>query len=540
MALLPIRTPRLSLGIGADRLWLETAPRPWAVRLTRGEVVRQERPIPPGLVRPSATAPNISDIGLLAGEIHALQGHQPIRWWARPVALSLPDSSARVALLDFAAWPDKAAEAEALLRWRLQTDLRLSAADTIVVHRVFIQEEILPQQAPPRADRPVNVLVIAIRRPVLEQYELACAQAGLLPVTISLNSLRFFDLSRPTMQGEGVSPEGSWFFFHTADDSLSFIAGRGARPVFLRIKPLRSGVGHDQASLTSEMLATLQFFDDRFVARTSNSTDSAEGLRPFFLGSHLAPIQEGLAEAFTSLRTRIIPLPVRPEPTRRRWWRTSADRALPYLNLVLSTQRLTAAQATQWSLVLLIGAAIACAAWAWQHTEGLAEQAAQYERVAERMQDMNRRFAGQAQKAGITLSEERAKALGREVAFANRLVEQQAFSWTTFLSHLEETVPPQVSISSVSLNFKDAGITLSGLARSLKDVTAFANEVERHPAFQNVVLANHRVRDTAPESGGAQTQALPAGMLVPQRTVITDELRRTVEFTMTVTYHPTP
>lgn len=540
MALLPIRAPRLSLGIGADRLWLETSPRPWAVRPQRGEVTRQERSIPPGLVRPSATAPNVSDIGLLAGEIQALQGPRHLRWWARPVALSLPDSCARVALLDFTAWPTKSAEAEALLRWRLQTDLHLSAADTIVVHRVFSQETASAQLAQAETARPVNVLVIAIRRPILEQYEQACAQAGLVPVTISLNSLRFFDLNRPTMQGEWVSPEGSWFFFHAADECLSFIAGRGARPVFMRVKPLRNGLGHDHAALTSEMLATVQFFDDRFVAPPSESAGSADRLRPLFLGSHLLATQEGLAEAFASLRTRIVPLPTRPHPTRRRWLRNSNDRALPHLNLLLATQRLTAAQTAQWSLVLLIGISIAWAAWAWQYAEGLAEQATQYERAAERVQDINRRFEQQARQTGVTLSEERAKALGREVAFANRLVEQQAFSWTTFLSHLEETVSPQVSIGSVSLNFKDAGITLNGTARSLKDVTAFANEVERHPAFQNVVLANHRVRDKAPESQPAPTQALSAGMLVPQKTVIAHEPYRTVEFTMTVTYHPTP
>jgi len=535
MALLPMTSPRLTLGIGAHRLWLETAPRAWPFGRPAGERVRREQAIPSGLVQPSATALNISDVEGLAGALRTLVGRRRLRWWATPVALSLPDPCARVVLLDFEAWPRQASDAETLLSWRLQKDLNVPAAETLVAHRVFPLKPQAGSRAKSGPDGPVNVLAIAIKRAILEQYEQVCAQAGLLPVAISVDSLRCFDLSRPTMGGNDHATDGAWFFFHVADDSLAFIAGRGAKPVFIRCKPLRNGDRRAPAGLAAEMLATLQFHDERVAA---SSPSPEERCRPFFLSSRLPPVSEELVETFASLRARIVtlpsPLPVAP----RRGSHCATAPALPRLNVLMASRRLTAARATQWALVLLIVVSIGWAIWAWRNSRGLGEQAARYARAAERVQAANHQFAQRARQAGVTLTEARAKALGREVAFANRLIEQQAFSWTTFLSHLEDTVPPQISISSVGLNFKDASITLNGIAVTLKDLTAFVNDLEQHAAFQNVVLAHHRLRASVHDGVPAHSQTEPTALTLPLKPAPERGSRETVEFTMTVTYLP--
>ncbi len=202
---------------------------------------------------------------------------------------------------------------------------------------------------------------------------------------------------------------------------------------------------------------------------------------------------------------------------------TTPPAYLPRLHVPLTAIGFSLVRVVQWVLTLVIAASVTVAAWFGWDSRMIAEQAGQYERAAERVQDMNRQFAKHATLAGINLSEERAKALGQKVVFTNQLIEQRTFSWTRFLSDLENAVPPRISISSVALNFKDAVITLNGSALTLKDLTTLVNGLENHAAFRNVVLSQHRIQEPAARDG-SQT--------------LGHEGTRTVEFTMTVTYRP--
>jgi Tfp pilus assembly protein PilN len=192
------------------------------------------------------------------------------------------------------------------------------------------------------------------------------------------------------------------------------------------------------------------------------------------------------------------------------------DASLPRLNLSLAPQWFWLFRAAQWIMALLIAGSLCLSAWSWWHSRSLEADAAQYELAAARGEEMNRHFIEEAARAGVDLADERLKALPREVAFTNQLLEQRAFSWTRFLNDLEEAVPPSVTVGTVTVNFKDSLIALNGTARSLKDLTGLVNGLESHAAFRNVVLSQHTFRETeGPRDGG--------GML---------------EFTLSVTYRP--
>ncbi|MGH7167365.1 MAG: PilN domain-containing protein, partial [Nitrospiraceae bacterium] len=181
--------------------------------------------------------------------------------------------------------------------------------------------------------------------------------------------------------------------------------------------------------------------------------------------------------------------------------------SLPSLNLSLAPQWLRLFRAAQWIMALLIAGALSLAAWSWWHSRTLEADAAQYEVAAERVEEMNRHFVKEAARAGVDLADERLKALPREVAFTNQLLEQRAFSWTRFLNDLEEAVPPSVSIGSITVNFKDSLIALNGTARSLKDLTGLVNGLEGHAAFRNVVLSQHTFRETeGPRDGSGMLE----------------------------------
>ena len=193
------------------------------------------------------------------------------------------------------------------------------------------------------------------------------------------------------------------------------------------------------------------------------------------------------------------------------------------LHLSLTAAGFSLLRAVQWSLTFVIAASATVALWFWWDSRVIAELAAEREHATERAQETNRQFVQQASQAGMNVSEARANELGHQVAFVNRLTEQRAFSWTRFLSDLEEAVPPHISISSVALDFKEIVITLNGTALTLKDLTTLVNKLENHPAFRNVVLSQHRFQEQA----GRGESNTPGK----------DEAR-TVEFTMTVTYRP--
>jgi len=193
---------------------------------------------------------------------------------------------------------------------------------------------------------------------------------------------------------------------------------------------------------------------------------------------------------------------------------------LPILQLKLTAHGLPVVRAVQWSLVFVIAASAAVGGWLWWDSLVLDEQAAVYEAAARRVQNATGKFAQDSLQAGFDLSEGRLKVMNQEVIFSDQLLKQRAFSWTRFLSDLEDAVPPRISIASVTLGGADAAIALSGSALTLKDVTALVNSLERHPSFRNVVLSQHRVQE-------------PAGTEEERK-----KMRPTIGFTLTAGYRP--
>lgn len=193
---------------------------------------------------------------------------------------------------------------------------------------------------------------------------------------------------------------------------------------------------------------------------------------------------------------------------------------LPTLQLGLTAHGLPAVRAAQWGLVCVIAGSAAVAGWLWWDSRVLDEQAAVYEAAARHVQDATGKFAQESLQAGFDLSEGRLKVMNQEVIFSDQLLKQRAFSWTRFLSDLEDAVPPRISIASVTLGGADAAIALSGSALTLKDVTGLINSLERHPSFWNVVLSEHHVQE-------------PAGTEEEKK-----KMRPTIAFTLTAAYRP--
>lgn len=96
-----------------------------------------------------------------------------------------------------------------------------------------------------------------------------------------------------------------------------------------------------------------------------------------------------------------------------------------------------------------------------------------------------------AQQEGIDLSPASLSQLPAEVALANQLLIKRSFSWTQFLSGLEEAIPATVSIKSVRLDPSSSIIHLTGAAATVEDVTGLALRLQTHKVFRDPVLGQH-------------------------------------------------
>jgi hypothetical protein len=174
--------------------------------------------------------------------------------------------------------------------------LNLSAADARLAYRVF-------RTAPAQ----FRVLAVAIRPDILEQYERACEEAGLWPVSAGMASFRLFDLCRPAMK---AARSDELFFAHTAEGCFAFVAVRQGNPTFLRIKPIRNGGAGDVTTsagqLADELVATLQFYQDIHPDRGAGALQRP--VRALFLlgDASLQPTIDGTA--LESLNVQIVPL----------------------------------------------------------------------------------------------------------------------------------------------------------------------------------------------------------------------------------------
>ena len=129
------------------------------------------------------------------------------------------------------------------------------------------------------------------------------------------------------------------------------------------------------------------------------------------------------------------------------------------------------------------------AAQAWMAFQDLQAIQSRLEQAREQDQQLIK----DAQAEGLDLSEVALRQLPAEVSLANQLLAKRNFSWTHFLSGLEEAIPPRVSIKGVRLDPASAVIHMTGAAVTVEDVTALALKLQSHPVFHDPVLGQHHL-----------------------------------------------
>ncbi len=174
--------PRLACEVTPERVIAARAGGP------EGLAGYSARALPPGCLTPSLTAVNLGDRGALsqaiAEAVAALGGR------ARDAVVVIPDAAARIVLLDFDSLPEKRAEADAVVRFRLKKSLPFEVEHAQVSYDVQ------------NADGETRVVAAVVLSSVLAEYESAFREAGLEPGVVlpsMLASLGAVDASAPAL-----------------------------------------------------------------------------------------------------------------------------------------------------------------------------------------------------------------------------------------------------------------------------------------------------------------------------------------------------
>lgn len=109
-----------------------------------------------------------------------------------------------------------------------------------------------------------------------------------------------------------------------------------------------------------------------------------------------------------------------------------------------------------------------------------------------RVREQDRELLAKVSRQGMDLSDSAIQMLPKEVAFANQLIAKRGFSWTRFLSELEQSIPPRIAVNSIRLDPASSVVHLTGSALNLEDVTALTVMFQDHARFKDPVLGQHR------------------------------------------------
>jgi hypothetical protein len=247
MNLSPINQPTVALSISEEALHLVEVRKSWR-RTTFQEVKRVS--LPSGVICLSSAKPNIENMETFVEQLRILA--EPLK---KPIsiALSLPDLCARTSVFDFSTFPAKKKEQTALLNWRFQQDLKLDTSQSRLSYAVYVPTSLANASKQDNPEK-VRVLGTAIRNEIVEQYERACLDLNLMPVSVSISGLDIFDLYQRTIQDilevedrRTTNPSSGAMFLFISHWGFTFFAFHEGCPSFVRTKAITIRQNSSQA-----------------------------------------------------------------------------------------------------------------------------------------------------------------------------------------------------------------------------------------------------------------------------------------------------
>lgn len=190
----------------------------------------------PGLVQPSPRATNISDPARLKTAIQEVL--DPIAAGEVRLALILPETVGRLFTVEIETPFASKAEGEKIIKWQLKGNLPADPEATVLDFQVLAQRE----------DGRKRLLVAAVARNVLAEYESVIAAAGYFPILIGFHSIFLHNYYRTRLE----QPDESVLLI-LESGHLSFEYSQGRVPLYHRFRT----VGDDRSAIFQEISRAL-------------------------------------------------------------------------------------------------------------------------------------------------------------------------------------------------------------------------------------------------------------------------------------------
>ncbi len=174
---------------------------------------------------------------------------------------------------------------------------------------------------------------------------------------------------------------------------------------------------------------------------------------------------------------------------------------IPRMHINLSAPGTNYLHLTQFGLILLTVGTLTLTGTFWWLGSTLNQQIDIIEDQASTVKIANEQLVAQAKTAGLDLSLQAIRNIPPQVSFVKQIRERVGFSWTQLLTDLETAIPPHITMNSVSLDEKTDTILLQGSATSLPDLNRLIHQLDKHAAFQNVMLSQHANKNKQEEQG---------------------------------------
>jgi Tfp pilus assembly protein PilN len=119
----------------------------------------------------------------------------------------------------------------------------------------------------------------------------------------------------------------------------------------------------------------------------------------------------------------------------------------------------------------------------------LSRQNTELSALVDRDRQEAQRLTREAQRIRAGINQNELQVTADAAAVANALIDQRTFSWTEFFNHIEDTLPPDVMLTSVQPSFgrEVTTITMSVLGRRIEDIDEFIEKLEATGAFEDVL-----------------------------------------------------
>jgi len=215
-------------------------------RHRRGYHLRSARvmELPPGLIQPSPSNPNISDPAAFQHSLGELLRSEK---GLKTISVSLPDPSVRAALLPVSTQTVRGSDLYSLIRWQMEKLFLSPLGHSKIVYQ--------PVPSPRN-----SLLAVVVQEQILQQYEEPIRRLGIMPVWVSISSFQLFNLYHDLIL-QLAGPSGRFMVLNWFDHNFTLMIFMEGVLDFVRIKglgvtvsslaafePLSEGFGHSQRS----------------------------------------------------------------------------------------------------------------------------------------------------------------------------------------------------------------------------------------------------------------------------------------------------